>query len=111
MTHLITNIVEWAFVVGVVLLGLFPYLSHYRSYRTTKGMLVETGVGYCVALQVASRDRLMEIVATFCFLFLFATLMPKFGYALVIYFFNVSYLIHCAIKSGHQLGTIPANRQ
>lgn len=110
MIHLITNIVEWCFVAGVFLLSLFPYLSYYRDEKSFKGVLVDVGIGYCVALQIASRDRLPDLLGTLVGMFLLAGLMPKFAFALAIYFFTVVYVVHHAIASGHKLGTIPASR-
>lgn len=107
MITVITSIVEWAFVAGVFLLGVFPFLSYYRHEKTFKGMLVENGIGYCVALQVACRDRLPDILGMMVGLFLLAGLMPKFAFSLAIYFFTVIYCVHCAISAGHKLGTIP----
>lgn len=107
MIHLITSIAEWAFVAGVVLLGLYPYLSYYAHTRTLKGILVENGIGYCVALQIAARDRLNDMVGMLCILFFLSVAFPKVGCALAIYFFQVMYLIHCALRAGHKLGTIP----
>ncbi|MNG69090.1 hypothetical protein D3C79_274390 [compost metagenome] len=110
MIHLITNIAEWAFVAGIVLLMLYPYLSYYTHHRTLKGILVENGIGYCVALQIAARDRLHELVATLCILFFLAAVSTKVGCVLAIYFFQLLFVIHLAMSAGHKLGTMPSRR-
>ncbi|MND13000.1 hypothetical protein D3C76_679490 [compost metagenome] len=105
MTTVIMNIVEWSFVVGFVMLGLYPHLSYYAHHRTLKGILIENGVGYCVALQIAARDRLLDVVAAFSILFFLAAVMPKVAMAAAIYFFHITFLIHCAIRAGYRFGT------
>lgn len=110
MTTVIMNIVEWSFVAGFALLALYPHLSYYGYHKTLKGILVNNGIAYCVALQVAARDRLLDVVGAFCILFFFAAVMPKVALAAAIYFFHITFLIHCALRAGYRFGPISASR-
>lgn len=87
------SIVEWAFVAGVALMALFPFLSYYSKAKTFKGMLLDCGHAYYTVFVLNLKARPLDMFATLALLFCFGTALPKFGYALAIYFFIVTFCI------------------
>ena len=87
------SIVEWAFVAGVALLALFPFMGYYAKVKSFKGMLLDCVHAYYTVFVLNLKTRPLDMFATLALLFCFGTAFPKFGYALAIYFFIVTFSI------------------